>query len=66
MSIRLVDDGTLDTVFDCEGVWVRFSQEYAASYRDADGVLDVEAFLWDNEEEIYETADAIRSHEGVS
>jgi|OpeIllAssembly_1097287.scaffolds.fasta_scaffold00035_21 hypothetical protein len=52
-DVVLLDDGSLDTVI---GVWCevhqthhewRFSQEYAADYRDAMGALDLPRFFED-------------------
>lgn len=39
MTMMLVDDGTMDTVFECDkcGQRVRYSNEATAPYRDADG-----------------------------
>ncbi len=37
--VCLSDDGTLDTCVDLDGHAVRFNQDYAAEYREPDGVL---------------------------
>jgi len=42
--VILIDDGTIDTVIQVGSIWVRFSQEYAAQYRDADGALTEDGF----------------------
>lgn len=38
-SVRLIDDGTLDTVIEVDSHDYRFSQGYASLYRDKDGIL---------------------------
>jgi hypothetical protein len=40
----LCDDGTLDTVISIDGEEIRFSQDYAANFRDSDGVMTDEGF----------------------
>lgn len=52
-SFDLIDDGTLDTVIQCGecGTEMRFSLEIAALWRDADGALDLDAFVTDMDTE---------------
>lgn len=38
-KVTLLDDGTLDTVVRVDGREFRFSQEYAADYREKDGTM---------------------------
>lgn len=38
-EVWLGDDGTLDTVIDVDGIEVRFSGEYASTYRRKDGSM---------------------------
>ena len=38
-EVTLEDDGTLDTVIQVDGQECRFSQEYGAAHRDADGSM---------------------------
>ena len=51
MEFQLIDDGTLDTVvaWECPHCQdtnrERFSQEYAATYRDDEGVLDLDGLM---------------------
>lgn len=60
--ITLYDDGTLDTCFlvrlpDGHEALVRYHHETAAPYRDSKtGELDMEAFLEDWEDDMYEAA----------
>lgn len=54
LGIELTDDGTMDTVLECEcskcgRIWTeRFSCEYAADYRDEDGAMADLAGLMDD------------------
>ena len=41
---ELVDDGTMDTVISVDGQEHRFSQDYAAEYRDDFGALTEDGF----------------------
>jgi len=40
----LMDDGTLDTVIEIDGMEHRFSTEFASSYRDSNGSLSGSGF----------------------
>jgi len=41
----LTDDGTLDTVITIDGESYRFSQEFAAEFRDENGVMTEKGFI---------------------
>ena len=56
---HLVDDGTLDTVIIFDGVDFRYSQEYAAEYRNDAGILDLDALVMDNLDDLLDRADEI-------
>ena len=41
-EVHLLDDGTLDTVIEINDIEHRFSTEFAARWRDSDGVMSEE------------------------
>lgn len=45
MIIGLVDDGTLDTVVSVNGTELRYSQEFAADFRDETGAITRRGWL---------------------
>ena len=44
-DVRLLDDGTLDTVISVNGQECRYSQEFASIYRDSDGVMTKQGLM---------------------
>ena len=39
-KISIVDDGTLDTVVECDGEWFRYDSEYRFSFDNDEAFLD--------------------------
>ena len=50
-KISIVDDGTLDTVVECDGEWFRYNSEYRFSFDNDAAFLD--AIREEVEEELY-------------
>ena len=44
-EVRLIDDGTLDTVISVDGIEHRFDAEYASSWRFSDGAMSVKDLI---------------------
>ena len=59
-TYTLVDDGSLDTVIDVDGTWVRYDQEWASHWRDYHtGVLDLEGFVIFNEDDMIDMTEPV-------
>lgn len=65
-EVKLVDDGTLDTVVNVDGVEMRYDQEYVADFRDPElGSLTDEGFDALMEQAVNDFIDRFLEEEGV-